>query len=107
VSDSDARVLFLPPVSLAELFQNALKHNTVSSDAPLPIRVRVDGTILVFENERRLGRALERSTGVGLANLRERFRIATGHAASWAIEGNSFVVRLPMVAGRPEDRKTG
>jgi hypothetical protein len=97
VRDVDARELFLPPVSLAELFQNALKHNTVTADAPLPIRVRVDGTILVFENELRLGRTPPRSTGVGLANLRERFRIATGHAARWEIERNCFVVRLPLV----------
>jgi hypothetical protein len=94
---ADARELFLPPVSLAELFQNAMKHNTVAPDAPLRIRVRVDGTTLVFENDLRLEPTPPRSTGVGLANLRERFRIATGHAAAWAIERNCFVVRLPLV----------
>jgi two-component system, LytTR family, sensor kinase len=97
VEPADARELFLPPVSLAELFQNAMKHNTVAQDVPLHIRVRVDGTTLVFENDLRPEPARPRSTGVGLANLRERFRIATGHAAAYAIERNCFVVRLPLV----------
>src|SRR5687767_12329462 len=41
VQPADAHQLLLPPVSLAELFQNALKHNTVAADLPLHIRVRV------------------------------------------------------------------
>ena len=45
--------LLLPPVSLAELFQNALKHNTAGPDDPLHIRVRVDDATLVFENDLR------------------------------------------------------
>jgi Histidine kinase len=97
VDAADARELFLPPVSLPELFQNALKHNRVAPDVPLPIRVRVDGTTLVFENTLRSGRNRQHSTAVGLGNLRERFRIATGQAAEWGVEGNSFVVRLPLV----------
>jgi two-component system LytT family sensor kinase len=105
VQAADARELFLPPVSLAELFQNAMKRNTVAPDLPLHIRVRVDGSTLVFENDLRLEPTPPRSTGVGLANLRERFRIATGHAATWAIERNCFVVRLPLV--RTSDRPSG
>jgi two-component sensor histidine kinase len=104
VQPADAQQLFLPPVSLAELFQNALKHNTVTQDDPLHIRVRVDGTTLVFENDLRPGPATPRSTGVGLENLRERFRIATGRAAVWATERNCFVVRLPLASN--EERRT-
>jgi hypothetical protein len=97
VQAADARELFLPPVSLAELFQNAIKHNTIAADVPLHIRVRVEGTTLVFENDLRPGPAPPRSTGVGLGNLRDRFSMATGAAATWGIERNCFVVRLPLV----------
>jgi hypothetical protein len=97
VRSAEAHALFLPPVSLAELFQNALKHNTVSPDAPLHIRVRVEGPTLLFENDLRPGPTPARSTGVGLANLRERFRMATGHPVLWSTERNCFVVRLPLV----------
>ena len=97
VRSADARQLFLPPVSLAELFQNALKHNTIAPDEPLSIRVRVEDTTLVFENDLRSAPKPARSTGFGLANLRERFRIATGQAAIWEVEAGRFVVRLPLV----------
>ena len=97
VGAADARHLSLPPVSLAELFQNALKHNTVGPDLHLNIRVRVDDTTLIFENEVRPGPMPARSTGIGLANLRERFRIATGRPAEWIAEKDRFVVRLPLV----------
>ena len=99
VRPADARQLLLPPVSLAELFQNALKHNTVGPDAPLEIRVRVEEATLVFENVLRPGPRATASTGIGLDNLKERFRIATGRAAVWAVEMDRFVVRLPLVAG--------
>ena len=97
VQSAEARRLLLPPVSLPELFQNALKHNTVAPDHPLSIRVGVEGTTLVFENDLRPGSAPARSTGIGLANMRERFRIVTGGAVVWAAEEGRFVVRLPLV----------
>ena len=107
VRPEDARRLLLPPVSLAELFQNAVKHNTVVADAPLHIRVRVDGTTLIVDNDLRPGQRPTRSTGIGLANLRERFRIATGQPAVWAIEGGCFVVRLPLVHATEVDCRPG
>jgi Histidine kinase len=112
VHPADARGLMLPPVSLSELFQNALKHNSVAPDVQLVIRVRIDGTTLVFENDLRSGQMPTCSTGIGLANLRERFRIATGRAADWAVEADRFVVRLPLVrssnaAPVPTDRSAG
>lgn len=98
VSAPDARDWLLPPVSLAELFQNALKHNTVAPDRPLRIRVRLEGAELIFENDLRPGSAPGRkSTGIGLANLTERFRIATGRPATWSVDRDRFVVRLPLV----------
>jgi hypothetical protein len=97
VQPSDAQQLLLPPVSLGELFQNALKHNTVGPDRQLRIGVRLEGTTLVFENDLRSGPTTPRSTGIGLANLRERFRIATGRPAAWVVEEDRFVVRLPLV----------
>src|SRR5262245_11092773 len=97
VSRADADRLLLPPVSLAELFQNALKHNTVAGNQPLHIQVRVEDETLVVENSLRPGPAQVRSTKIGLANMRERFRIATNRVIVWGVERNRFIVRLPLV----------
>ena len=97
VGSADAQQFLLPPVTLAELFQNALKHNIVATGSPLHIRVRIDDTTLVFENDLRSAQATAGSTGIGLTNLRERFRIVTGRTAVWGVERDRFVVRLPLV----------
>jgi hypothetical protein len=88
----------LPPVTLTELFHNVLKHNTVAAEFPLRIRVHVDGETLVFENDLRLGLESTNSTGIGLPNLSERFRIVTGRTVVWGADGDRFVVRVPLVA---------
>ena len=93
----DADRLLLPPVSLAELFQNALKHNTVSTDRPLHIEVRVEDETLVVENSLRPGPTELRSTRIGLTNMRERFRMATNRVMVWGVERDRFIVRLPLV----------
>jgi hypothetical protein len=97
IRPDDASRLMLPPVTLAELFQNALKHNTVSAECPLRIRVFLEDTTLVFENDLQPGAAPMRSTGIGLTNLSERFRLVTGRTAVWDAAGGRFVVRLPLV----------
>jgi hypothetical protein len=99
----DVDTLVIPPVSLPELFQNALKHNSADPHHPLCIRVRLEGTALIVENDLRPGAGPARSTGLGLINLRERFHIATGQPATWRAERDRFVVTLPLVT-RAADR---
>ena len=89
----------IPPVVLPELLENAVKHNEFEADNPLKIEVRLDGDRLTVSNDRRPRRAPAASTGVGLENLAQRFRLTTGVAARWGEAGDRFVVTLPLVAG--------
>jgi hypothetical protein len=61
------------------------------------VSVRLDGSTLVFENEVRARHAATASTGIGLKNLSQRFQMATGRTISWGVEGERFVIRLPLV----------
>jgi hypothetical protein len=97
VEPGDGAAFLLPPVSLSELFQNALKHNGAGPDRPLHIRVFVNDATLVFENDRRRPAVDKASTGVGLVNLCERFRLTTGRLVTWSESGDRFVVTLPLV----------
>ena len=97
VTAAEAAPWLLPPVSLGELFHNALKHNTVTAGQPFRIRVRLEGSTLVFENDLAHVPADPLSTGRGLANLRDRFDIGVGRPAQWGVVGAQFVVRLPLV----------
>jgi LytS/YehU family sensor histidine kinase len=88
----------LPPVVLPELLENAVKHNDFGADNPLEIQVRLDGDRLTVSHDMRPRRTAAASTGVGLENLAQRFRLTTGVAARWAEIDGRFVVTLPLVA---------
>jgi two-component sensor histidine kinase len=88
----------LPPVVLPELLENAVKHNDFETDNPLEIDVRLDGDRLTVSNDRRPRRGATVSSGVGLENLAQRFRLTTGATARWEETGGRFVVTLPLVA---------
>jgi LytS/YehU family sensor histidine kinase len=88
----------IPPVALPELLENAVKHNEFTSDNPLQIEIRLDGDRLTIAHDKRPRRTTVHSTGVGLENLAQRFRLTTGVAARWAETGGRFVVTLPLVA---------
>lgn len=93
-----ARRWQLPPVVLPELLENAVKHNELSTDNPLQIEVRLEGDRLTVSHEKRPRRTGVSSTGVGLDNLAQRFRLTTGVAARWGEADGRFVVTLPLVA---------
>ena len=88
----------IPPVVLPELLENAVKHNEFETDNPLEIEVRLEGDRLTVSNDRRPRQKAASSTGVGLSNLTQRFRLTTGVAARWDEVGDRFVVTLPLVA---------
>ena len=92
-----ARHLFLPPVSLGELLQNALKHNEVTRAHPLVLQVSLRGDHLMVANLVRPRARQSPSTGMGLTNLAERVRLFSGRTLSWGVEDGRFVVRLPLV----------
>jgi two-component sensor histidine kinase len=88
----------LPPVVLPELLENAVKHNECSAENPLQIEVRLEGDRLTVSHEKRPRATGVSSTGVGLVNLAQRFRLTTGVAARWADSGGRFIVTLPLLA---------
>ena len=89
---------WIPPVVLPELLENAVKHNDFETDNPLQIYVRLEGDRLTDAHDKRPRQTAVMSTGVGLENLAQRFRLTTGVAARWAESGGRFVVTLPLVA---------
>jgi hypothetical protein len=88
----------IPPVVLPELLENAVKHNEFTTDNPLRIEIRLEGDRLTVSHEKRPRPTAAASTGVGLENLAQRFRLTTGVAARWAESGGRFMVTLPLVA---------
>ncbi|MGY3212001.1 sensor histidine kinase [Mucilaginibacter sp. HD30] len=89
--------LYLPPVALQLLIENAVKHNIVSLSSPLKITI--------FEKEGRLmvsNRVNERNhkaacTGTGLWNLDQRYRHLCGGTIDISNKDGVFTVALPLL----------
>ncbi len=77
--DTDPTLLdhLLPPLTLQLLVENAVKHNVVSAEAPLTIRVftATDRTLCVHNSLRRKAGNRLSSTQKGLLNITEKYRL--------------------------------
>lgn len=89
---------YLPPLSLQLLFENAIKHNEVSSTRPLTVRIASVGSTLVITNPIQEKVSFDASNGLGLSNLNLRYVHAIGVEISYSItDKNEFQVTLPLV----------
>ncbi|SDK64820.1 Histidine kinase [Catalinimonas alkaloidigena] len=98
VPDEEQRAASVPPIVVQMLVENAVKHNIVSRQRPLYLHIGVEGDALVVRNtlQRKPVRP-EESTGVGLANIRTRYRFLTNQELILQETDREFIVRLPLL----------
>lgn len=83
--------------SLQLLIENAVKHNTVSFQRPLAITVYDTDNGLIVENNLRPKTTLEKQSGTGLANLSQRYRLASGKDITITTDQQTFKVEIPFL----------
>jgi two-component sensor histidine kinase len=86
------------PLSLQMLVENAIKHNVVSKEKPLTIRImQEEGNYLAIENNIQEKVTFEKSTKVGLQNIINRYRLLTDQPIEINKDAGSFRVRIPLL----------
>lgn len=93
----EARQQQIIPLSLQMLFENAIKHNEISSAHPLIISLRVEDGILYVRNTLRRKLQQQSSTGVGLENIRNRYAFFTQQEVEMDETEGYFLVGLPLM----------
>ena len=84
-------------MTLQILIENAVKHNIISKDKPLFIRIYEDEGRIVVENNLQPKMTTEVSTGIGLENIRKRYRLITKEEPVIEKTEDVFRVKLPVI----------
>lgn len=94
ISSLDARVV---PLSLQLLLENTVKHNVVSQEQPLHIRIYEEGGYLVVQNDYQKKEVLQDRKGVGLQNIISRYAIISSRQVEIEQTEKYFTVKLPVL----------
>ena len=90
----DAKVV---PLSLQLLLENTVKHNVVSEQKPLYIKIFIDGDCLAIQNNFQKKEVLQDRQGVGLQNIVNRYGIITNRKVLIEQNEENFTVKIPIL----------
>lgn len=87
----------LPFMTTQLLIENALNHNIISNADPLKIAIYTEEGFLIIRNSLQLKKEPQHSTGLGLKNIINRYRIMGVNGVEVIKNEESFSVRLPLI----------
>lgn len=94
VQNPEAKVV---PLSLQLLLENTVKHNVVSEQRPLHIRIYIENDYLVIQNDFQKKEVLQDRQGVGLQNIINRYAIITKRKVLIEPNEQTFTVKIPIL----------
>jgi len=87
----------IPKLSLQMLVENAIKHNIISDEKPLHIRIYINKEEYIIVENNLQKRIKEKSTKQGLANIRKRYQFLSAKEIHIEEKNSKFIVELPLL----------
>lgn len=88
----------IAPLALQMLIENAVKHNEVSEENPLQIKVFNDSKFIIVQNNLQPKSILgEGISGVGLENIQKRYQFLSSEKVIIEQSKVNFLVKLPIL----------
>ncbi|MBP9793901.1 MAG: histidine kinase [Flavobacterium sp.] len=91
---SEARVV---PLSLQLLLENTIKHNVVSEQKPLHIKIFIENNYLIIQNNLQKKEVLQDRQGVGLQNIVNRYALISERKVIIEQNQEFFIVKIPIL----------
>jgi ligand-binding sensor domain-containing protein len=85
------------PVTLQNLFENAIKHNTIEEEKPLIIDVFIEDEYLIVKNNLQKKKFVETSNKQGLDSLKNLYKYLTNSHLKIIETETEFIVRIPLL----------
>ena len=86
------------PMAIQGLVENAIKHNVISSKQPMTVHISTEeNNCLIVSNKIQPKIMKEEVSGIGLANLVERYRLQWDKNVEIFDDGTIFKVTLPLI----------
>lgn len=93
---------FVVPLSLQLLLENCIKHNFATSSKPLIIKIFSENDTLCIENNLQVREQIKESSGIGLANIVQRYSLLTKRNVFIEKSEDYFKVKLPVLSSKPD-----
>jgi ligand-binding sensor domain-containing protein len=95
--DDEVLKTCIPPMTLQLLVENAIKHNSISKSCPLKIEIFNQRDLLFVKNTISPKIHPEKSTGVGLQNIKSRYSLLFSKHIEISKSNTHFEVILPII----------
>lgn len=87
----------IAPVTLQNLVENAIKHNTADEESPLVIDLFVENHFLIVRNNLQKKKFVETSNRQGLANMESLYRYLSPRPMEIQETTTHFTVKIPLL----------
>jgi len=102
--NADLLEMFLPPLSLQVVLENAMKHNIINESKPLHIEISTEELTLVVKNNIQPKISKGVSTGLGLKNIIKRYALISDLVPEFKVVTNYYIARLPLINTEENER---
>jgi streptogramin lyase len=88
---------YIAPVTLQNLVENAIKHNTADVEAPLIIDIFTENEYIIIKNNLQRYRIMETSNKRGLNNLKSLYKFYSEKEMEIIDDGTNFTIKIPLI----------
>jgi len=94
----DAGDKFIIPMALQMLLENAIKHNTISVNKPLRVKIGEEDGYIVVKNNLQPKKTEIVSSKIGLENIKSRYKYLSDKKVVVDMSDENFIVKIPVLS---------